>query len=105
MRPIIIFTLEFPTFLGGISTYIKNLVLRMECNIIVIADSHEKTSPSNLFGSKIEVIRKKLLFPSFIWPRWGKSVFIAFVLMMKKHQKLFITTHVLSLGIVLYIFK
>ena len=105
MKRILLITLEHPPQIGGIATYCHDLALALEKDRVVVLANGGKDKYSS-HKEKLEwdksqpykIIRKKLLFPKFIWPRWLRLCW--HVLRVAKREKIEIifVQHVLPVG-------
>ena len=70
MKRTLIITLEFPPSVGGIATYVDDLAGALNpAQTIVLAPVVPGMAAWDA-TRKYTIIRKKLLLPSFLWPRW-----------------------------------
>lgn len=98
MKKTLIITLEYPPQVGGIATYVHDLADALDPKqTIVLAPWHAESAAWDS-QRKYRVIRKKLLFPFFIWPRWIKLCWIVRRLVKKEGIELIMIHHVLPAG-------
>ncbi|HYE59569.1 MAG TPA: glycosyltransferase family 4 protein [Candidatus Kapabacteria bacterium] len=98
MKKTLIITLEFPPTIGGIATYIHDLATALNPEqTVVLAPEHtgaetwDKEQPYT-------IIRKRLLYPPFLWPRWIKLFFLVRKIVRKERIELLMIHHVLPVG-------
>jgi len=73
MKRTLIITMEFPPQVGGIATYIEKMLGDFDpSQVLVLAPPLRKGEENFDDKYPFRVIRKKLLYPKFIWPRWIK---------------------------------
>jgi phosphatidyl-myo-inositol dimannoside synthase len=98
MKKTLIISLEFPPQIGGIATYVHSMAEVLDPKrVIVLAPPFEGDKEWDK-QQKYKIIRKKLLFPKFIWPRWLKLVWIVFGIVKKEKIELVLIHHVLPVG-------
>ncbi len=100
---ILLFTLEYPPFYGGVANYYGNLVKYWPGSadkIFVLAQGNKsqefKDTSDNVFYAN--------LLGAPIWPRWIWSFFYLWRIVKSKNIKHIIVGHILPLGIVAYYF-
>lgn len=98
MKKTLIITLEYPPTVGGIATYVHDLANALDpAQTIVLAPLHKDQKAWDA-GVRYTIIRKKLLFPKWMWPRWLLLVH-AVRQMVKTHGvELILVQHVLPVG-------
>ncbi len=101
---ILLFTLEYPPFYGGVANYYGNLVKYWPTQagkIFVLAQRNKsqefKDTSDNVFYAN--------LLGAPIWPRWIWSFFYLWRIIKSKNIKHIIVGHILPLGIVAYYFS
>lgn len=98
MKKTLIITLEYPPQVGGIATYVHDLADALDPKqTIVLAPWHAESAAWDS-QRKYRVVRRKLLFPFFIWPRWIKLCWIVSRLVKKEGIELIMIHHVLPVG-------
>ena len=108
MKKTLIITLEYPPTVGGIATYVHDLANALTAErVVVLAPRHPagKDWDSNV---TYKVIRKNMLFPRFIWPRWVRLAWQVFWITRKEKIELLMVHHVLPAGyaaVLMKIFK
>jgi phosphatidylinositol alpha-1,6-mannosyltransferase len=105
MKKTLIISLEFPPQVGGVATYVHDLADALdEKKVVVLAPSgiDEFTSAKEKSNwdlkQKYKIIRKKLLFPKFIWPRWLILLWNVFWVVKKEKIEMVFVQHVLPVG-------
>jgi phosphatidylinositol alpha-1,6-mannosyltransferase len=98
MKKTLVITLEFPPQIGGIVTYVHDLASALDPEkTIVLAPTYvgaagwDKERP-------YKIIRKRLFFPGFIWPRWIKLFFIVRRIVKLEGIEVIMIHHVLPVG-------
>jgi len=100
MKRILIITLEYPPQVGGIATYVHDLAGALSSDkIVVLAPKYLHTEGWDKQQNH-KIIRKNLLFPKFIWPRWLKLCCQVWHLVKKEKIELIMIHHVLPVGYV-----
>lgn len=98
MKKTLIVTLEYPPQIGGIATYVHDLADALDPKqTIVLAPWHAESAAGDS-QRKYRVVRKKLLFPFFIWPRWIRLCWIVWRLVKKEGIERIMIHHVLPAG-------
>lgn len=112
MKKTLIITLEFPPQVGGIATYVHDLADTLDPEkVIVLApggtDEFATAEQKAQWDAKqkYKIIRKKMLFPKFLWPRWIPLVFQVIGIVRKEKIKIIFVQHVLPVGYVGIIMK
>jgi phosphatidylinositol alpha-1,6-mannosyltransferase len=100
MKKILIITLEFPPQIGGIATYVHNLASALDPNKTIVLAPPMKNSKEWDEAQKYKIVRKKLLFPKFIWPRWLRTCWHVRRIVKKEGIELIMVHHVLPVGYV-----
>lgn len=105
MKKTLIISLEFPPQVGGIATYVHDLAGALDSEkVIVLAvggnDQNSTTMQKKTWDlqRKYKIIRKKLLFPKFIWPRWLLLVFQVWKIVKAEKIEIIFVQHVLPVG-------
>ena len=100
MKKTLIITLEFPPTIGGIATYVHDLANALDPVQTIVLAPYQKDTGAWDKDQKYRIIRRKLLFPRFLWPRWIKLFFLARRIVKKEHIQLLMIHHVLPAGYV-----
>jgi len=105
MKKVLIISLEFPPQVGGIATYVHNLAnaLDPEKTVILAPGGNDKFATAKQkkewdAKQKYKIIRKKLLFPKFIWPRWVLLLFQVRKIIKKEKIEIIFVQHALPVG-------
>jgi phosphatidyl-myo-inositol dimannoside synthase len=105
MTKILLITLEYPPQIGGIATYCHDLVMALETNKVVVLAPGGKdmysTEKQKLAWDKkqsYKIIRKKMLFPIFIWPRWLRLCWQVWRITKKEKIEMIFVQHSLPVG-------
>jgi phosphatidyl-myo-inositol dimannoside synthase len=98
MKKTLIITLEYPPQVGGIATYVYDLASTFDQNkTVVLAPKMKNTKEWDDSQSYI-VVRKSLLFPKFLWPRWTRLLWHTFRIVRKEKIEIILVHHVLPVG-------
>ncbi len=105
MKKILIISLEFPPYVGGVATYVHDLAEALDPEkTVVLAPAGKDAFTTNQQkldwdkGKKYKIIRKKLLFPKFIWPRWTRLLWHVWRIVKKEKIEIIFVQHVLPVG-------
>lgn len=105
MKKILIISLEFPPYVGGVATYVHDLAEALDpAKVVVLApggndksnSAQQKTDWDK--SQEYKIIRKKLLFPKFIWPRWIRLLWHTWRVIKKEKIEIIFVQHVLPVG-------
>lgn len=109
MKKTLIITWDFPPQVGGIATYVKQFADSMPSEKVVVYAWKLKGQEKEYkeFDAKLpyKVIRKKPLWPRFIWPRWGRLLWQIFWIVRKEKIEAIHIHQVLPVGYVGLIIK
>lgn len=97
MKKTLIITLEFPPDVGGIATYVRDIAAAIGDSACVLAPETAMPEESRS-GDGYRVIRKKLFFPSFAWPRWIPLIVAAIATARREKIELALIHHALPAG-------
>lgn len=98
MKKTLIITLEYPPSVGGIATYVHDLANALDPEqTIVLAPPHKDQKTWDA-GVRYTIIRKKLLFPKWVWPRWLRLLFVVRRIIKTHGVALIFVQHVLPVG-------
>ena len=105
MKKTLIITLEYPPQIGGIATYVHQMADALDKQKIVVYAP--KMAGDKEWDQEVgyKVIRKKPLFPPFIWPRWTKMIWQIWKIVKKEKIEIIIIDHVLPVGYIGFILK
>ena len=98
MKKILIITLEFPPQVGGVATYTHDLACALPGDSVVVLASSGQASQDWDRRQNYKIIRKKLLFPRFIWPRWLRLCWHTFWLCRREKIEIIFVQHILPAG-------
>jgi|SRR3989338_7091420 len=105
MKKILLITLEHPPTIGGIATYCHDLAMTLPPDQVVVLASAERdqyaTKNEKLAWDKeqpYKIIRRRLLFPKFIWPRWLRLAWHIGRIVKQEKIELIFVQHVLPVG-------
>lgn len=94
----LIVTLEYPPQVGGIATFVHELANALDpANTIVLAPPMKESEEWDK-SQKYTVVRRPLLYPRFIWPRWLKAMREVLAEVKKEKIELVMIHHVLPIG-------
>jgi phosphatidylinositol alpha-1,6-mannosyltransferase len=101
MKKILVITLEFPNQIGGIATFVHQLSNAFDpSQVVVLAPEMAGGAEWDKSNAKYKILRKHLLFPKLIWPRWLKLFFIARKIIKNEKIELILIHHILPVGYV-----
>lgn len=101
----LIITLEYPPKIGGIASYVHQFAVEMNPDeTVVLAPNYTGASDFDK-QEKFKIIRKNMLWPAFIWPRWIRLVFQVWVIVKKENIDIIYLHHVLPVGYVAWLMK
>ncbi|OGH60103.1 MAG: hypothetical protein A2725_00440 [Candidatus Magasanikbacteria bacterium RIFCSPHIGHO2_01_FULL_33_34] len=100
MKKILIISLEFPPYVGGVATYVHDLADSLDPQKTVVLAPSSKSKESSVWDEdkKYKIIRKKLLYPRFIWPRWIRLLWHVWRVVRKEKIEIIFVQHVLPVG-------
>ncbi len=100
MKRTLIITLEFPPQVGGVATYVHDLANALDPGKTVVLSPKGNEVREKEWDSrqKYKIIRKKLLFPKFIWPRWILLLWQVRSVVKKEKIEIIFIQHVLPAG-------
>ncbi len=96
----LIITLEYPPKVGGIASYVHQFAVEMNPDETVVLASNYAGAKEFDKQEKFKIIRKNMLFPIFIWPRWIKLFFQVLRIIKKEKIEIIYLHHVLPVGYV-----
>ncbi len=96
----LIITLEYPPQVGGIASYVHQFATKLNPAEVVVLAPNYKGAKEFDQEEKFKTIRKKMLFPFFIWPRWLKMFFQVLTIIKKEKIEIIYLHHVLPVGYV-----
>ena len=109
MKKTLIITWDFPPQIGGISTYVKRFADSMPSDKVVILTfkiPKQKAECKEIDSAvPYKVIRKNLLFPKFIWPRWLRLVWQVWRIVKKEKIEAIHIHNVLPAGYAGFVMK
>lgn len=94
----LIITLEYPPKIGGIASYVHQFADELNSDEVVVLASHYKNAKEFDKQEKFKTIRKNMLFPIFIWPRWVKLFFQVLLIIKKEKIDIIYLHHISSAG-------
>lgn len=98
MKKVLIVTLEHPPQIGGIATYVDTLASGLDpASVVVWAPPHAGSVEWDATRG-YKIIRKKMLFPKFIWPRWILTCLRLRSICKKEKIEMVMLHHVLPIG-------
>jgi phosphatidylinositol alpha-1,6-mannosyltransferase len=104
MKKILLITLDFPPARGGIAVYLKNICRNLTGKHITVLAP--KTRIRNIdFNDKNEsypIYRRRLLLPSFFWPRWIIAFWHTMRVLKQTESEIMLTANILPLGYILF---
>ena len=101
----LIITFEYPPKIGGIASYVRQFAGELDpADVVVLAPGYKNAKEFDK-GEKFKTIRKNMLFPVFIWPRWIKLFFQVLRIIKKEKIEIIYLHHVLPVGHVARLIK
>lgn len=105
-KRVLMITLEFPPQIGGIATFLHQLTNALDHELtVLLAPAMNGDKEWDERHVTYPVIRKKLLFPKIVWPRWIKLFFIVRKIVKEQNIELIMLHHVLPVGYVALLIK
>lgn len=101
----LIITLEYPPQIGGIQTYVHQFATALPVESVVVLAPKCKGDKEFDGAEKFKIIRKNLLWPIFIWPRWIKLFFIVLRIIKKEKIEIIYLHHILPVGYIAWALK
>lgn len=109
MKKTLIITWDFPPQVGGIATYVKQFADSLPSDKVVVYawKLNGRAKECKEFDAKLpyKIIRKKPLWPRFIWPRWGRLIWQIFWIVRKEKIEMIHIHQVLPVGYVGLVMK
>ena len=105
MKRVLIISLEYPPQVGGIATYVHSLARALDSKQTVVLTSHMRGEKQWDEQCGYKVIRKGLLYPKFLWPRWIRLFWHVLVLIRREKIEVLLIHHALPVGYVGWIIK
>lgn len=90
-KRILLVTLEYPPDEGGIARYLEGIVKNVDAEVVVVAHGTKKRNDPS---------RTHLLFPKFIWPRWGRGIATVVSHLRLLRPEYITISHILPMGYV-----
>lgn len=105
MKKTLIITLEYPPIVGGIATFIDQMAQSFPAEkVVVLAPAHKEAEAWDERRT-FTIVRRKLLFPSFIWPRWIRLFWQVYRIVRKEQIEALHIHHVLPVGYIAFLIK
>lgn len=98
MKKLLMITLEYPPQLGGLATYASTLADALPADQLTVLAPPHREAPSWDAGEAYRIIRKKLLYPAWIWPRWLRMFFAAARIVLEEKTERILVHHALPSG-------
>lgn len=98
MKKILIITLEHPPQIGGIATYVHQLAQALPNKELAVLAPHIVGEKKWDDRQTYPVLRRRLLFPKFIWPRWLLLYWTLWRVVRKHGFDMVYIHHVLPIG-------
>ncbi len=105
MKKTLIITLEYPPTIGGIATYVHQMSSAFDMDKTVVYAPLQGDTKAWDEKVRYKVIRKKPLFPRYMWPRWLKLFFHIKKIIKQEKIEVILINHVLPVGYVGYVIK
>lgn len=105
-KRVLMITLEYPPQIGGIATFCHQLAGSFDPKeTILLAPSMKDDAVWDEENVDYYILRKKLYYPKFIWPRWLRMFFTVRKLVKEHGIELIMLHHVLPVGYVALMIK
>lgn len=101
----LIITFEYPPKIGGIASYVHQFAAEMKTDEVVVLAPHYKGAKEYDSQENFKILRKNMLFPVFVWPRWIKLLFQVLRIIKKEKIEIIYLHHVLPVGYVARLIK
>jgi phosphatidyl-myo-inositol dimannoside synthase len=102
----LIITLEYPPQIGGIATFTHQLANSFDpAETVMLAPKMKGDVEWDDVNVNYRIIREKLYYPKFIWPRWLRLYFVVRKIVKEYGIELIMVHHVLPVGYVAYLMK
>lgn len=98
MKKTLIITLEFPPQVGGIATYVHDLATALDPAQTIVLAPKDNSAKEWDDAQQHTIIRKGLLFPKFLWPRWIRLIWHTWRIAKKEKIEIILVHHVLPVG-------
>ncbi|KKW41632.1 MAG: Glycosyl transferase group 1 [Candidatus Magasanikbacteria bacterium GW2011_GWA2_56_11] len=98
MKRILIITLEFPPQIGGIAAYAHDLASALPAAKVVVLAPRLKKGDDADIQAPYEIVRQKLFFPRWVWPRWLRLLLVSAWIVRRKKIELVLIHHILPAG-------
>lgn len=100
----LIITLEYPPQIGGIATYVEQLANAVGSDSTIVL-APKMGSSVDYDDKKLNVIRKKMFWRFFIWPRWTKLLWQVWRIVKREKIEVIYLHHILPVGYVALLMK
>lgn len=100
MKKTLIITLEFPPEIGGIATYVHDFANTLDPAQTIVLAQKMKGAKEWDEGQEYTIVRRGLLFPIFMWPRWILLLWHTWRIAKKEKVEMIFVQHVLPVGYV-----
>jgi len=101
----LIITLEYAPEIGGVQTYVHQFATVLDSETVVVLAPKHKLAKEFDANNKFKTIRKNLLWPIFMWPRWTKMFWQVLRIIKKENIEIIYLHHVLPVGYVAWLIK
>ncbi|MBU2542380.1 glycosyltransferase family 4 protein [Patescibacteria group bacterium] len=101
----LIITLEYPPQIGGVAIYSHQFAREFNPDEVVVLAPYYKDAKSFDEKEKFKTIRKNILLPIFIWPRWLKLFFQLLFIVKKEKIEIIHLHNTLELGGAVWLIK
>lgn len=105
MKKTLIITLEYPPDIGGIATYVDDLAEAIGGDKVIVLAPENKEAEAHDSLRSHQIVRKRLLFPRFFWPRWLLALQKTLIITGKEPIGRVFAHHVLPIGYVAIMLK
>jgi len=101
----LIITLDYPPKIGGVASYTYQFSAELNPDEVVVLASQHKDTRDFDKKEKFKIVRKSMLLPIFIWPRWTKLFFQVLRIIKKEKIEIIYLQHALELGGLVWFLK
>ncbi len=101
----LIISLEYPPMVGGIASYVHQFSSELSSEDVIALVPKQKGDVEFDKARDFKVVRRKLYFPPFIWPRWLRMFFQVLSIVKKEKIDIIYLHHVLPIGYVAWLVK
>ncbi len=101
----LIISLEYPPKIGGVATYSHQFAKNFNPEEVIVLAPHYKDAKIFDEKEKFKTIRKNMLWPIFVWPRWLRLFFQLLFIIKKEKIEVIYLQHTVELGCAVWLIK